>query len=132
MRNEKEIREIAAFLKKMYFPAKKWPWEALLKWLRWYDEASGLLVSREFKRIKAVALMRAVSKPEDGFKEYCFDESGKIVWVQAIASQHPIGIKTLWKQMELRFPNFTEIAFSREKNGSELKTYDREKMFKKL
>lgn len=132
MRNEREIREIAAFFRKLYFPAKQWDWKNLLVWLSWYDRGSGLLVCRWGRRIKGIAICRTISEAQQGFEEYCFDPKGKIVWVQFIASQYLEVTKTLGRKIKGHFPDCEKVAFSREKNGSELKVYDINKIAKKI
>jgi len=132
VRNEKEIKEIAAFFRKMYFPAKRWPWKQLYDWLRWYDGAAGLLVCRWGKKIKGIALARTIATPVEGFKEYSFDPNGKVVWVESIASQYPEVFRTLGRQIKQRFEKCNQVAFSREKNGSGLKIYDMNKIARKL
>lgn len=93
----------AAFLKRQALGFRREPREKLLPFLNWYWKDGRIGIVREGPRILAVAVARCLAAIEQANEPYHHEDTGEIVWIDAIASRHPLGIPFLLRQAQLRF-----------------------------
>lgn len=110
--------QVAAFLKRrvgIFRWVKRAP---LLGMVIWYRKVAGLGIMRVDGKIVAVAQARCVRSIEQAMADQWAhdEETGRIIWVENIASLHPDGIRVLLAQAGRRFGQreaFAGQVFSR-------------------
>jgi hypothetical protein len=79
----------------------------LLEWLAWHWRNGGVGIVLEAGEIRAVGVARCVRSIEEARAEpYAHHEdpdTGRILWVEQLASRHPLGLPILLAQARSRF-----------------------------
>ena len=73
------------------------------RWVFWYWRDARVGVVHNAGQIVAVCLARCIHSPAEADQPYAHDEAAPLVWVQDIASDHPLGVPCLLKQSLGRF-----------------------------
>lgn len=94
---------VAAFLKRHEKWLRHAKREHFLPFIQWYWRDARIGVVRENGRVRAVALVRAVDEVAQANEPYFHAEKGRIVWIDHIASCHPLGVPILMRQAMQRF-----------------------------
>jgi len=104
MRRVPGIIAVAAFLRRHDPAVAHWPVGRLLAWLRWHWANGGVGIVGQRGRIVAVGVARCVHTIEDAENEaYEHDEKAPMLWVDQLASTHPLGLPLLLAQARTRF-----------------------------
>lgn len=93
----------AAFMKRHLPGLRPWPRKTLLEYVGWYWRDARVGIVCDGPRIVAIALARCLNDVEQAKQTYHHDERGRIVWVEHIASVHPLGLPILLRQAMQRF-----------------------------
>ncbi len=95
---------LAAFVKRRVPAMRNCPRDLLLKVLQWYWNDGRVGILQVDGRIVAAALVRAVDTTDEAEADrYFHKEEGRLIWVDDIASTHPLGIPELLKMAMRRF-----------------------------
>jgi hypothetical protein len=81
----------------------KWPKERVERWMAWYYVDARLGVIHDGPQVLGLALVRSFHRPDQAKDEYFHDESGQVIWVDALICQHPAALPALIAQARLRF-----------------------------
>ena len=105
--------EAATFLK-MHDPAvAKWPPEAFLPWFVWHWHNGGVGVIGEGPHIRAVGVARCVKSVKEAedhpYAHHEEHDTGRILWVDQLASTHRLGLPLLLAQAKQRFGPRTTV-----------------------
>lgn len=109
---------LAAFLRRRYAPARRWPRAILLGWVRWHLGEGFLAYVLDGEqdgvgRIVAVGVARPVMRPEDGREDYRHDPEGSCLFVDVAVSTAPRGLLCLVALLRRRFGFRRTIAYQR-------------------
>lgn len=107
------LLEAAAFLK-MHDPAvAEWPLPRLLEWFAHFWRNGQVGVVLEHGHVRAVGVARCVRSVEEAQADpYAHHESpdiGAILWVDQLASRHPLGLPILLAHARARFGPRTTV-----------------------
>jgi hypothetical protein len=101
------ILEAAAFLRHRDPAVATWPMPRLLEWLAHFWRLGQVGVVTEHGRVRAVGVARCVASIEeaeaDEYAHHEAPETGAILWVDQLASDHPLGLPILLAQARSRF-----------------------------
>lgn len=100
----------ATFLQARTPGIREWPRGRFLLWFDWYWRDGRAAVIYDRGAIVAVAVARAMHRPEDAADPYFHDEGAPLIWVDDIASDHPQGISALLQLAAQRFGERTAFA----------------------
>lgn len=96
---------VAAFLRRHDPAVAHWLPGTLLRWLRWHWQNGGVGIVGHRGQIVAVGVARCVRTLAEGRRDtYAHHEqAGMILWVDQLASIHPLGLPVLLTQARERF-----------------------------
>jgi hypothetical protein len=131
-----DIYSAAAFLRKNVpcvrrLSAGRKTREFLLMRLSWHAALHSLCMITKDEKIEAVGCARAIKDPLDSRFPERVNETGKILYVENIASKTTEGMKNLLRFVMCRWPNCEYIMFRRPNSGMKNKIYPMNKFLKK-
>lgn len=101
--NPPSLLDVCRFLRR-HLPARRaQERRGFARWVLWYWRDARVGVVHSSGTIVAVCLARCIHAPAEAEQPYAHDERAPLVWVQDIASQHPLGIPVLLRQAVDRF-----------------------------
>ncbi len=117
-----EMIQVAAFLKRR-IPKLRSSYgrrnrENLLMWLAWHTARYNACTVKNGDKIIAVGVARAINDPNEALMPYSSDETGKICYVEHVASISQGGMQTLLEYVKKRWSNCHTIMFRRSKSDS--------------
>ena len=96
--NPPSLLDVCRFLRS-HLPARRaQERRGFARWVLWYWRDARVGVVHDAGQIVAVGLARFIHSPAEADQPYAHDEAGPLVWVQDIASDHPLGIPILLRQ----------------------------------
>jgi len=117
--------EALAFLQIHLRSLADWPPGLLLPWFTWHWRNGGVGIVRHQGRVRAVAVARCVASiaeaQEHAYAHHEDPESGRILWCDQLASEHPLGLSILLAQARLRFGPRATVAGDVFKRPGELR-----------
>jgi hypothetical protein len=105
-----EIPRLAAYLRGHFPHMADWPEPRLHAWLEWFWNDGRIGIVQHHGRILGVCLARCVHTIEQAKEDYAHDDNAELVWVDAIAMEHPAAFPAMLRMCRHRFGKKARIT----------------------